>query len=236
VHKHVLITLPIVTISDDKNHDTAFVQKWLDNFFKKDGWLDTQDEIPNLKGRVSEILINSDGAASHFKSKFTLSYLLYLQKTYRLKFSWMVGGPGHGKGEHDGIGGITKRRAERLILDRNLHLENAFELFQVVYDEFAAEAAVTKMRLEKSRRYRRWYVLYLSEDNTKLSRRSEDEIDIVTPIIAFKQIMSQGIGTRGIFWFETTGHEAPDSLTYRLRGCCCTYCQSACRPGIGYDQ
>ena len=235
IHKHKLITLPIVTISDDKNHDTAFVQQWLDDFFKPGGWLDAQDEIPDLRSRLSEVLIDSDGAASHFKSRFTLYFLLHLKRTYGFHFSWMVGCPGHGKGEHDGIGGTTKRKAERKILDDNLHLRDAFEVYKLVFGLFASPEKVLKMKNEylKSRRvYRRWFVLYLPEEITKLRRRKDDEKDTVTQISAFKQYLKQGIGTRGIFWFEPS---LPSSLTYRMKGCCCQFCLSSCDPNIAYE-
>jgi hypothetical protein len=235
VHKHKLITLPIVTMSDDKNHDTAFVQQWLDDFFQPGGWLDTQDEILDLKLRLLEVLIDSDGAASHFKSRFTLHYLLHLRSTYGFRFSWMVGCPGHGKGEHDGIGGITKRKAERSILDNNLHLRSAYAVYELVFGLFASPEKVEQMKFEylnARRAYRRWFVLFLPEQKTQLRRRKDDEKDTVTHICAFKQYLKQGIGTRGIFLFEPS---LPSSLTYRMKGCFCRYCLSSHCPDITYD-
>jgi len=67
----------------------------------------------------------------------------------------MVGCPGHGKGgEHDGIGGTTKRKAERRIFDENLHLRDAFSVYELVFDLFASPEKVNKMKIEysKSRR------------------------------------------------------------------------------------
>ena len=54
------------------------------------------------------------------------------------------------------------------------------------------------MEVDKRRRYRRLFVLYLPESYTQLSRRQDDELDTVTQIIAFKHILKQGRGTRGI--------------------------------------
>jgi len=147
----------------------------------------------------------------------------------------MVGCPGHGKGEHDGIGGTTKRKAERKILDDKLHLRDAFAVYELVFNLFASPDKVLEMKNEylKSKRvYRRWFVLYVSEETTKLRRRKDDEKDIVTQISAFKQYLKQGIGTRGIFWFEPA---LQSSLTYRMKGCCCQKCQSSCDPNISYD-
>jgi hypothetical protein len=100
-------------------------------------------------------------------------------------------------------------------------------VFKLVFALFAAPDKVLEMKneyLNKKRAYRRWFVIYLSEDKTKLRRRKDDEKDTVTHICAFKQYLKQGIGTRGIFLFEPS---PPSSLTYRMKGCFCRFCLSS---------
>ena len=88
-----------ITVSDDKGHDTEFVQRALPFV---DKWAKEQDL------EFSEHLIRSDGAGSHFKNRFTLRFITDYMKTMRLgRVSWCFGAPGHGKGPWDGLAGAN---------------------------------------------------------------------------------------------------------------------------------
>jgi len=101
-----------LVISDTFHHDTCFVQHFLDKIFldKETGWL----EKKGLRGRpITNIMINSDGAASQFKQKGTLYHGTVLKDKHGdwlEDMSWSFGAPGHGKGTWDGLGGIFKNR------------------------------------------------------------------------------------------------------------------------------
>ena len=62
---------------------------------------------PTLK----TLVIYSDGAASHLKSKYTLSHTMSLQEFFGINIHWCFFASYHGKGVVDGIGGTAKRVA-----------------------------------------------------------------------------------------------------------------------------
>lgn len=87
-------------ISDDKNHDTLFVQHCL---LLHVGWLKQQNLFPNKHW------VWSDGAASQFKAKRPFYFVArYFQMT-GVEMMWNFFASGHGKGEHDGAGAVIKR-------------------------------------------------------------------------------------------------------------------------------
>jgi hypothetical protein len=59
------------------------------------------------------LLVNSDGAASHFKQKYTIQFLckLYASTNFQ-RIIWNFGCPGHGKGVWDGIGALVSKTCE----------------------------------------------------------------------------------------------------------------------------
>jgi len=120
-HKRTFITEPLIVFSDDKSHDTYFVQKFFESsFFDEDGWF--KNSLFNIRDRFKHLLINSDGAASHFKQKYTLQFLCKLSKRLKAegwKFKrivWLLGCPGHGKGVWDGLGGVIKNTLRSRII------------------------------------------------------------------------------------------------------------------------
>ena len=87
-------------VSNDKNHDTFFVQhclllhvEWLkqNNWFPKRHW------------------VWSDGAASQFKAKQPFYFVARYFCITNIDMMWSFFGSGHGKGEHDGAGAVIKR-------------------------------------------------------------------------------------------------------------------------------
>jgi hypothetical protein len=109
-----------MTFSDDKYHDTYFVpKKFRDIFFRDEGWFKKQ--TAQFNNRFTHLLINSDGAVSHFKQKYTLQFIcqlkLVIQNNYKiLRLTWLFGCPGHGKGTWDGLGGVVKNKLCRMII------------------------------------------------------------------------------------------------------------------------
>ena len=120
--KREFVITPLITASNDKHHDTYFVQTFFKNtFLSGDGWYSKQEL---LKERLTNILIRTDGAASHFKQKHTLLFFAKELLKYFKRAIWYFGAPGHGKGTHDGIGGIVKGSTVRAIRRGNLIFEN----------------------------------------------------------------------------------------------------------------
>ena len=87
-------------ISDDKKHDTLFVQ----HCFKLHwGWLQ------NLKLDLRQHWVWSDGAASQFKAKRPFYFVGRYPGLTGMNMIWNFFESGHGKGEHDGAGAVVKR-------------------------------------------------------------------------------------------------------------------------------
>ena len=61
-----------ITVSNDKDHDTWFVQKAMQ---MQVDWYGTQGVFEGLEDQLKQHLIRSDGAGSHFKNRFTFHYL-----------------------------------------------------------------------------------------------------------------------------------------------------------------
>ena len=82
----------------------------------------------------------SDGAASHFKQRFSIHFLKTFAKSSNLEaISWDFGAPGHGKGPWDGLAGTIKRTMRNRIFELELTLENAHEVFEHIKEYFGTE-------------------------------------------------------------------------------------------------
>lgn len=102
LHRRVWIAEPHITASNDKLHDTSFVQHFLQHVaLGEHGFVKSH---PVLKDQISEFHIHSDGAPGHFKQKYTLQSLndlLIRNIPHGIKrILWEFGCPGHGKGVH----------------------------------------------------------------------------------------------------------------------------------------
>ena len=133
-----------IAASNDKDHDTWFVQHamkrqatWLKNKGKElfPGLADTEGNVI-----LTEHLVRSDGAGSHFKNKFTFHFLGDYRESEELDaVAWDIGCPGHGKGPWDGIAGFIKRTLRARIIDGQLVLEDEHAVYVEVSklcDEF----------------------------------------------------------------------------------------------------
>ena len=233
VHKRVLIMEPIMTFSDDKCHDTYFVQKFfLDLFFDNEGWFNKQSN--HFKNRFKHLLINSDGAASHFKSKFTLQFICKLKlkliaNGYKFnRLTWYFGCPGHGKGTWDGLGGIIKNLLFRMILKEGkvFGSEDKKLLF-----EWAKLIFVTNPEIEnkKYNKISKWNLQWQDAQSTIRPGKTEKGKHIreeIEEIRAFTDIHKPGLGTQELFEYEVV-EDANDNycLLVSRTGCACAnYC------------
>lgn len=100
LHRRVWIAEPHITASDDKQHDTSFVQHYLQHVaLGEKGFVKSHLK---LKDQISEFHVHSDGAPGHFKQKYTLQSLndLLIRNIGHgiTRIVWEFGCPGHGKG------------------------------------------------------------------------------------------------------------------------------------------
>ncbi|KAE8738992.1 hypothetical protein FOCC_FOCC015514, partial [Frankliniella occidentalis] len=89
----------MVIVSDDLQHDKVAVYKFLDLLL---------DSLTSEHDSVKEVHIISDGAASQFKQKFTLSTMNVFEQKYGIILKWHFSASGHGKGVIDGHGATVK--------------------------------------------------------------------------------------------------------------------------------
>ena len=91
-------------ISDDRMHDTHYVQHCFDIIY---------DSLKTRGILINEHWIWSDGCAGQFKSSRSFFWLCRLQRKTNIKHHWNFFETGHGKGEHDGAGACVKRALRR---------------------------------------------------------------------------------------------------------------------------
>ena len=91
-------------VSDDREHDTLFVQHCFGLMY----------ESFRKKGvSFTEHWIWSDGCAGQFKSARSFYWLSHIHKEIGVRHTWSFFETGHGKGEHDGAGACVKRALRR---------------------------------------------------------------------------------------------------------------------------
>ena len=88
VHKRRVVSISHVVVSDDKHHDSAFVQVVVPKI--KD-WLVENGAVHGC-GSILEHFIRSDGAGSHFKNKYTIICLGKYKSSAGLERAvWCIG-------------------------------------------------------------------------------------------------------------------------------------------------
>ena len=139
---------------------------------------------------VTHVHYWSDGAASQFKNRFTLSNLLFHKEDFGSTPTWSFHETSHGKGPMDGVGGEVKRAVWRLVLQQRavvtsaqLFAKVAAQLFAKVAAQLFAKVAAqlfAKVAAESSKRICVRYVSAdtVQEDADALNRRWE----LVKPI------------------------------------------------------
>ena len=123
-HKRKLVVTPIMSFSDDKRHDTYYVQQCLEQeALKSNGQVHI---ILSSNEQIDHLHVDSDNAAGHFKSKFTLQHdakiigrvATAFGRDWRL--SWGFGYPNHGKGCWDGFRGVIKSWTTKRIITEDV--------------------------------------------------------------------------------------------------------------------
>ena len=99
IHSDDIRSEPIVVVFDYMNHNKYAVHVFLNKVFES-------FEKSNPELQIEHKIFQSDGAAQHFKQKFTLCSMTLMDGDAEWNFSAMS----HGKGEVVGLGGTCKRR------------------------------------------------------------------------------------------------------------------------------
>lgn len=210
-----IITVPHIVVSDYKGHDSLFVKTYLDKeLLGPEGWLQTQTEFPGLAGTITELLICSDGAPSHFKQKVTLHYLTELRLKYKFRrISWTFGAPGHGKGTWDGLGGICKKTMSREIISKCLIMKTAYQVFELLKRLLDSDIKHEEYDRTSRIKIKRWKIVFLSDETVK--GVNSVNVEDVEDIKAFD------VGSNKIFFFEGFHR---DGFGYQLSACWCHAC------------
>lgn len=122
-------------ISDCNRHTSAIVK-----VFNK---AIIEDIKKTLNFKIISINIWSDGAAAHFKNRYSMS-LLFSDALY---VEWNFSASYHGKGPHDGIGAVLKRHVWKKVLQGKTIIKNAFEFFKEVANR--SESNITCLFVEE---------------------------------------------------------------------------------------
>jgi hypothetical protein len=210
VHRRVLVNTAHVVVSDDKGHDTEFVQKALPVV---QAWC-------KEKGLVfTENLIRSDGATSHFKSKFTLHYLTKYVAEFSLERAcWCFGAPGHGKGPWDGLAGMLKSWLRRQIVDNELIMSSEADVFTSLKGHFGTAEYEAEAKREK-KHITAYNIQWLDAfDRATAGSAVVDTID------------AHGRGVRKLFSFWAV---AESQLASRVFSCWCPACVMGKRTADG---
>jgi hypothetical protein len=238
-----MITEPIISISDYKHHNTAYVQHFMkDTLLGESGWLKQR----GLEGRFSEFLFHSDGAASHFKQKATLHYMTELFATVfkarGFKAAWTFGCAGHGKGTWDGLGGTVKNKTNNYLKAYDVHIDNAFQVFEIATELFCSYKAVASF-IRKKRLIDKWTIVFVSADTFQGQSAGDEATDAAGAGAGDEDEQASGPdgygqmkafhdrGTRGCFYYSV---EHAEGFGIRLSACFCPYCMRNYRADGGF--
>jgi len=230
LHRRVMKTIPITAISDDKHHDTTFVQHFLKVEFYK--WFkEMGDQLRHLK----YLSIHSDGAASHFKNKDSIGFQLDLRDQFGFTtVSWSFGCPGHGKGVWDGIGGIIKNTTTMYLIRSRETVNTADKIFRIICMLFSPipnnEVDPMLIRRRNNLKTETWYFCFVKAEDTNVLRPNPNQETFVTRIDLKGTVDGEqastgwysGSGTRSMFYYEAVG--CGDQLAYRTFACNCVRC------------
>ena len=94
-----------VYLSADKHHDTHYFQHCFEEHARK------------YADRIAEggfHYVYTDGSPSHFKNRFSITFLIVIDKRHKVKVMWSFNAPSHGKGPWDGLGAVIKTLLRRM--------------------------------------------------------------------------------------------------------------------------
>lgn len=111
-------------ISDDLTHDKCCV------------WVFLKEIITDLKRdhSIEEVSIFSDGCASQFKNRYTLSNLCHMEEDFGVTGDWCFFATSHGKGAVDGVGGSVKRMVWERVKCRQARVSTAEQFYKCCID------------------------------------------------------------------------------------------------------
>ena len=214
VRKRVIKSVAHLNVSNDKDHDTHFVQNAMQMQWD---WYKTQQSEFDVS-QITHHIIRSDGAGSHFKSKYTFHSLGdYRKRNGLVAVTWDVGCPGHGKGPWDGIAGFTKRTLRMRIVDDDLVLENE----KAVHDEIVklCSGLNPKARLQtKPGKINLWNIMWTETDDITRPALGSRSVDAVN----HRELK---VGVRNLFHFAVSSSEGTcTGLMLQQFSCGCNAC------------
>jgi len=199
-----------VYVSPDGGHDTHFVQHVM---------LDLQDHFRKRDLRFKQWFINTDGAASHFKQRFTFqSVFNFKTKAGADHVLWETCAPGHGKGPWDGIGAVVKRLLRAMEIKDKVYVRGALDIYNTLarHAESWHKKIGTKVMLDK---FTFHYVPGKGEDTTGAALPEH----VLTPISRpkHKPIVTAVPDIRSRFCFE---FREGNKIATRALSCHCEDC------------
>jgi hypothetical protein len=191
-------------ISDDKEHGTVFVQHCMvDVHFK---------QLEEQKVTIQKHVVFFDGAASQFESAHGFYFVArHCHLLTGVPMEWHFFESGHGKGEHDGMGGLVKSALQKWqLLDGEdaPKLTNAEEVVEVLKARLssAAPSSFPSRAAQRAETARHFHLI-----------RVEDVKDL--PKLCCETVR----GTRGIHHVWAS-RDNPKVLFHRQLSCFCVKC------------
>ncbi|KAJ1408378.1 hypothetical protein B484DRAFT_403566 [Ochromonadaceae sp. CCMP2298] len=218
-------------VSNDPHHDHHFVHKFFENcWYGPSGFIAQPPE--EQRRLLSHEIRHSDGAASHFKQRFTMEnmYEEFEAADWSKRISWTFGCPRHGKCNCDVFGGIGKNTAERYRQRLDIVIQHAQHLYEILTLLFAADPERTTKHTTRKVKTTDWMIFYLPVEETMPLRGPDCYKD------TFTVKLPDPIGLQSVFHIECLGttqqpHPTQPRVVYRQFGvrrhaCCCTACLS----------
>jgi hypothetical protein len=128
----------------------------------------------NKKMKFEELkrfFIHSDGASSHFKSRYTLFSLFKLFKGRAVM--WEFGAAGHGKGPWDGIFAVMKTMLRRWETKEICYMANAWEVYKELNKHYTSTDSNARLTPEDGiEEIVLWYVTGPKDHDLKINQAS----------------------------------------------------------------
>ena len=202
-----------VYVSPDGGHDTHFVQHVM---------LDLQEHFRKRKLEFKEWFINTDGAASHFKQRYTFqSVFNFKLKAKADHVLWETCAPGHGKGPWDGIGAVVKRLLRALEIKDKVYVRGPLD----IYNTLALHATSWRKKIGTKVMLDNFVFHYVPGKNEDIAGAVLPE-NILTPISRPKNkpTVTAVPDIRSRFCFDFRTGENKNKIRTRALSCHCEFC------------
>ena len=143
-------TKALAVISNTTSHTSLEVQVFNSAIF---------DTLRNAGIHFTHVSLWTDGAASHFKNKYSMAALTFYKDTHNCTAEWNFQESYHGKGPHDGIGALLKWNVYRRVLQGQCTVRSAKDF----YDE-------AKKIIDKTE------ILYVSKDDVNMQHSTYNDM------------------------------------------------------------